>query len=246
MVNDWQTRKKKAEEINKKIGDLAKGILIVGSVAYNPKAVTPKSDLDMVGILDFSSVDFKELYRRLGQKYEPLLVKYASQGKINNVSIVWDEEFEIGLHLWDQNAFKRVINLRDANLIFRRENFSRNFKSTADLETLKNLEGKKKKIYKKPKKIKGGTILKFFIFWEDSSGFYPGIQVCNLLLSPIVLSEQGKKISMGLEKFKKNLRKKLKKSYGSSNNKKNLYNAIASKLQKKVSLDLKNKLKHFF
>lgn len=247
MVNEYELRISKAKEINEKISDLAVGLLIVGSVAYNPEAVTSKSDLDLVGIFDFSKVDFHELYHRLGQDYEPLLVKHAKVGKINNVSIVWNTpEYEVGLHLWDKSAFERVVDLQGYNFIFRRINFGRNFKSTADVEVLKNLIGEEKEIFKQPEEIEGGYVLRFYSFFEDGSNVYPGIQMFNLLLDPIVMSEKDKYVSQDIERFKENLRRKLKDCYGKSSSEANLYNALPQKLQGKVTVDLRRRLKDFF
>ena len=247
MANEYETRRAKAEEINEKIGDLAVGLLIVGSVAYNQEAVTSESDLDLVGILDFSKVDFHELYRRLGQDYEPLLVKHAQTGKINNVSIVWDTpEYEVGLHLWDKSAFERVVDLQGYNFIFRRTNFGRDFKSTADKEVLKNLRGEEKEIFKEPEEVEGGHVLRFYSFFEEGSNIYPGIQMFNLLLDPIVMSEQGDYVSQGIERFQENLRKRLKSCYGESSSEVNLYNALHPKLQRKVTAELRNRLEDFF
>lgn len=208
--------------------------------------MTAESDLDLVGVLDFSSVDFKELYSKLGQKFEPLLVKYASEGKINNVSIVWDEEFEIGLHLWDKGAFEKVVNLGEYNLIFRRKDFNRNFKSTSNKEVLIDLKGEKHEMFKDPKEVEGGSILKFFVYWENESDFYLGIQVSNLLLDPLILCEKGGEISEGLKRFEVNLKDRLRKIYGSSSDEVNLYNAIGVRLQSKISDGLKKKLKNYF
>jgi len=247
MNKEYEIRRQKAEEISKTIGDLAEGILIVGSVAYNPQAVTEKSDLDMVIVIDFSSIDFKEWYSRLGQKYEPLIVKYASEDKIHNVSIVWDTpNFEIGLHFWDKKAFQRVVNLEEYNLIFRRKDFSRNFKSTADIETLKNLRGIEKQFFKEPQDVEDGTILKFFIYNKDNLDFYPGIQICNLLLDPVILKEKNRIISKGLGKFIANLKKELKIVYKNSSESINLYNSLSDKLKEKIPSSLKIKLKNFF
>lgn len=247
MSKEFEIRKKKAEEINSKIKNLSEGVLIVGSVAYNPEAVTGKSDLDIVGVIDFSSVDFERLYDKLGQNFEPRLVKYAKEGKIHNVSIVWDEpQFEVGLHLWDKKAFMRVVNLEKFNLIFRRENFSRNFKSTADSETLINLNGKQKEFYKETKDVEGGAILKFFIYQEDERDFYPGIQICNLLLEPKILSEKDRFISEGINKFKESLRDKLVQIYQKGSKSTNLYNSLASKLKGKIGAKLKEELEEFF
>jgi predicted nucleotidyltransferase len=245
MVNkEYVARKKKSEEVAGKIRDLVEGVLIVGSVAYNPDAVTADSDLDLVVVLDFSSVDFKELYKRLGQKFEPLLVKYASEGVINNVSIVWDEEFEIGLHLWDKGAFDNVINLRSYNLIFRRENFGRNFKSTSDRETLVNLKGEKKEVFKDPRKVEGGSILKFFVYWKDDSGFYPGIQINNLLMDPKILYEKDGLITRGLRNFNINLQEKLREVYG-VDEQADLCNALGVVLRNKITRELRERLRNF-
>jgi len=247
MKKEFKIRKEKAEEINRKIRDLAEGVLIVGSVAYNKEAVTKKSDLDMVGVLDFSSVDFEKLYERLEKTFEPRLAKYAKEDKIHNVSIVWDEpKFEVGLHLWDKHAFMRVVNLEKFNLIFRRKDFSRNFESTADSETLINLKGNEKQFFKDPKDMGGGTILKFFIYRKEKSDFYPGIQIFNLLLEPIILSEKNNFISQGLKQFRTNLKKELINDYGKSSKSTNLYNSLASKLKEKTGRKLEKKLKEFF
>lgn len=247
MTIEYNIRREKADEINDKLQGLSLGVLIVGSVAYNPNAVTPESDLDLVGILDFSTVDFEELYKRLDQKHEPLLVEHASTGRINNVSVVWDTpEYEVGLHLWDKSAFDKVVNLEGYNFIFRRTNFGRNFKSTANVEVLKNLKGEEKEIYKDPKEVDGGHILKFYTFFEDGFDFYPGIQLNNLLLDPIVLSEKENSISQGIEQFKENLRERLTRMYGNISDDINLYNSLSPKLQRKITLDLKQKLENFF
>ncbi len=247
MTDEYTIRMKKADEINEKISDLALGILIVGSVAYNSNAVTKESDLDIVAVLDFSQADFKELYRRIDQEYESLLAEHAKVGRINNVSIVWNTpKYEVGLHLWDKTAFDRVIGLKGYNFIFRRTNFGRNFKSTADVEILRNLRGEERKVYKEPREVEGGHVLKFYIFFEDEQGFYPGIQVYNLLLDPVILSEKGNIISDGIESFKENLREKLRKICNASSEKDNLHNALHPKLKEKVTPDLRQRLKDFF
>ncbi|MDD3175297.1 MAG: hypothetical protein PHU51_02370 [Candidatus Nanoarchaeia archaeon] len=247
MRNEYEIRKTKAEEINEKISDLTIGLLLVGSVAYNSEAVTSESDLDLVGILDFSKVDFQELYGRLDQNYEPLLVKHAKEGKINCVSVVWDmSEYEIGLHLWDKNAFERIVDLKGYNFIFRRFNFGRNFQSTADVEILKNLKGEGKEVFKHPAEIEGGHVLRFYSFFEDASHIYSGIQMNNLLLDPIIMSEQGKYVSEGMDRFKDNLRRKLKTCYNTSSSEVNLYNSLLPKLQGKITKDLRRKLEKFF
>lgn len=247
MNKEFEIRKNKAEEINVKINNLTEGILIVGSVAYNPEAVTEKSDLDLVAVVDFSSLNFEELYKKIGQKFEPILVNYAKEGKIQTVSIVWDEaKFEVGLHLWDKSAFMNVVNLKKFNLIFRRKNFFRNFKSTSDSETLLNLKGEKKEFYKEPKEVDEGAILKFFIFQEDEKDFYPGIQMNNLLLKPKILSEKDSFISNGIKEFRKKLKAKLIQIYKKSSKSTNWYNSLDPKLKEKVGDKLRKELEEFF
>jgi hypothetical protein len=246
MNKEYEIRREKAEEIKNLIGDLTEGLIIVGSVAYNPEAVTASSDLDLVAILDFSNINFKEFYSRINQAYEPKLVEYASKGKIDIVSIVWDTRgFEVGLHLWDKNAFDTIINLGDYNLIFKRKDFDRDFLSTAEVANLRNLKGEEKTVYKDPKEVDGGTILKLFIHVKDNSDFYPSIQIFNLLLDPKPLNEN-LKLSNKIEQFEKNLRNILIKIYNSSSKSINLYNALSDKLKGKLTKDLENRLRTFF
>ena len=248
MTEHSRIRREKAEEINAKISDLATAVLLVGSTAYNPNAVTAESDLDLVGILDFPTVDFEELYSRLGQQYEPLVAQYASEAAINTFSITWDEtDFEVGLHLWDTVAFNNVVELQWHNKIFARTNSIRYFKSTSTDEIFRNLRGGEKVLNKPPEKVSGGTILPFYPYIEDKSDFYIGIQVNNLLMDPIILSEKGTPISDGLIAFEENLRAKLDKKYGAAHDGNiNLYNSLPERLQSKVSTDLRKRLESFF
>lgn len=246
MNEEFLLRREKAEKISNKTNNFAEGILIVGSVAYNSEAVTNKSDLDMVVVLDFSSVDFKKFYESIEQEYEPILVKYAQEGKINTVSIVWDEQFEMGLHLWDKSAFENIINLKEDNYVFRRKDFSRNFVSTANVQTLINLRGENKEFNKNPQDINGETILQFPIYREDKTNFYPGIQFNNLILAPVILSEKNNFISRGLNIFNSNLIKKLRTIYGTSSESINLYTHLPKKIKEKINEDLKYKLENFF
>ena len=77
----------------------------------------------MVVVMDFKKADFTEFYKRINQKSDPIFTKHASEGRIQNVSVVWDKDFEIGLHLWDIKAFHNVVNLEKFNFVFRADNF---------------------------------------------------------------------------------------------------------------------------
>ena len=241
MKEEYLIRRKIAEEISEKICDLTIGVLIVSSVAYNPAAVRRESDLDMVVVLDFSSVDFKELYQRIARTYEPVIAKYASEKRFNTFSIVWETApFEIGLHLWDKTAFENVIRLQGYNAIFRRANWpwAKKFKSTASSEIFKNLTGEEKEVFKESKEVEGGTILRFHPYFQDATGFYTGIQIHNLLLDPVILYETDHLITNGIIKFKENLRRKLVNDYGAGKSI-NLFNALPSKLQQAIPDNLK-------
>lgn len=241
MNQEAQKRKDFAEEINEKIRDMTKAVIIVGSVAFSPDKVSPESDLDMVCILDFKKIDFKEFYSRLNQEFEPLITKHAAEGKFNNFSIVWEVPgFEVGLHLWDITAFENVINLKNPNIIFKRKNWKKEFKSTALAETLYNLKGEKKTFEKPYEEVEGGQLIQFPAYFEDESGFYPGIQLCNLILNPVILSEEDKYASDGIKSFKENLKKKFADAENIS-----FYNALDPKLKEKLPVDLKEKLESF-
>jgi len=236
MSLDFATRFLCAQKLMGPLSQFFEGLLVVGSVAYNPQAVTAASDLDLIGIVDFSQLNFPELYDQLGLAYEPNIEQYAKSGRINTFSLVWDESFEIGLHIWDVNAFQNVVELSWPNKVFRREVGHRNFVSTANVETLKNLLGHTKEIKKHQELVEGGAILDLYPCFEDETGFYLGIQCSNLALSPMVLSDQGT-IRAGLDRFYINLEAK-KREYPSGS----VYNALAEKVQQKLPDDLRELL----
>jgi len=241
MNTEAQKRRHAAYDITDCISNLAQGVLLIGSVAYAPDAVSPASDLDMVGVFDFPKTDFQELYRRLGRTYEPLVAEYAHARRANTVSIVWNvPDFEIGLHLWDTTALEKVSYLRDHNVVFARNDSLRHFRSTAIRETRYNLEGQPK-IFEKPfQEVEGGKLVNFYPFWEDESGFYPGIQFNNLLLNPTILYEGSYDVSFELIRFQHNLQEKFRR-YGGNRDKQriSLYNALDPKIKAKVPESLR-------
>lgn len=243
-MSEQSVRYERALQIRDALNDVV-GLMIGGSVAYNPEAVTADSDLDLIGVLDFSRADFIELYGRLNQAYEPLLVRHAEEGRINTVSIVWDEGFEIGLHLWDTSAFEAVVNMDGHNRIFRRSDFGRDFKSTDDVEVLRNLRGEERQVYKDPQNVEGGYVLKFFPCFDDGAHVYPGIQLCNLLLDPVVLNDL-EFLRRGLCEFHSTLRRRLMDCYGASSAEVNLCRALPDKIQGKLSADLRQRLENYF
>ena len=247
---EYKIRKSKALEINDNIQSLAKGLMIVGSVAYMPDAIRKNSDLDLVGVFDFSSLNFKKLYGQLGQKYEPPVADYASKQKFNVFSIVWNDKFEIQLHLWDKSAFENAANLK-YSFNFARDSWINNkervFITSLTSETIYNLRGEEKTFERPFKKVKGGKIIEFYPYRENKSDFYLGIQAANLISDPVILSQNGGYIAKGIDKFKRNLKTKLVDIYGKDHdNSISLYNSLMPKAKERISEDLKRRLDYFF
>jgi hypothetical protein len=243
MNGFYKARYAKAEEIAFDLEDLME-VVIVGSVAYNPDAVTHTSDLDLVGVLDMQRTNFEELYEELGLDLEPDKVNHALSGGINSVSIVWKDPFEIGLHLWDYSAFDNVLNLRGPNYVFKPTGFDK-FKSTAEVESMYDLFGNKFQVIKQSREVEGGKILEFFPLKTTERDFYSGIQLNNLLLNPKVLTSSKVVIQERINGCKVKLRELLTKLYVSSSEC-NLYNALPPKIKDKINDELKEELISFF
>ena len=245
-MNPYHIRLTEAGTISTRIREDVGTVMIVGSVAYNPQAVTPASDLDEVAIADFTQVDWQEFERNLGQPINPTCVKYARSGAINSFSVVWDtEHFEVGLHMWDLSAIRNVVNPKVHNHVFRPDNFDRGFSSTADEETLFNLRGEKRSFYKNPQQVEGGTILDFYPLVEADGDIYVGIQLNNLLLDPCFLFYHGEAESL-LNSWSVSLRTRLIATYGTSSEEVNLVNSLDPRLRAKLGPELERRLKTFF
>ncbi|NCN86631.1 hypothetical protein GW932_02265 [archaeon] len=244
MNKEYLLRRKKAKELNTKLKDLCIGIVLIGSVAYSSKKVTKKSDLDILLITKFKKMNFKEFYKRINQTYESKVINDAIKTKFNIFSVVYEEEFEIGLHIWDIKAFNNVINLTEKNILFRRNEISKNYPKVSKYRTFRNISGKEIKLKKVYKKINSGKTIEFSAFIEKDHEFYPDVQLTNLLLNPIILSENKKIIKKGIEKMRKNLQIKLNKMYPQKNKKElDLFNALPDRIKEKIDLNLKKKLR---
>ena len=128
-IIDYAARDEKAQEIRKQIDHLADAVLIVGSVAYNPNAVTDDSDLDLVARVEFSKENLAEIYFQIGLKseYDEQVGELAKDKVFNTMSInfkgiVHMQSFDIGLHLWSPEAWDNVVNLKP-NKIFKKSDF---------------------------------------------------------------------------------------------------------------------------
>ena len=251
MNNEYAKRNLRAQEINDKVSPLGLDLLIIGSVAYNPEAVTKESDLDLLGICDFSKIDFAKLYEILGVEYDKDVAHNAKNGLINNLSIVWMADgFETGLHLWDISAFNNVVNLAGPNTTFRSEKPDgavKQLQARADKQIFRSLSGHEKEVDKEPKKIPGGVALKFFPYLKDGSEFYPNIQIYNLLLDPVIMAKNKTYIETGLQHMKGMLKNKLQRICGTNHRKEiNLLTPLPEKIKEKIPQELKIKLETFF
>jgi hypothetical protein len=244
-------RKEVALAIDKKIAALAVDTIIVGSVAYGPESVTSESDLDLLGICKFSSIDFEELYAQLGGTLDANAIQLARSGTINNLSIIVTiREIEVGLHLWDISAFNSVTHFVGNVFTFRSDQQDAAktvLQARADIQVFKSLSGAEKIVNKLPRKVPGGTVLHFYPFIEDEGECYPNIQIYNLLLDPVILAEHKSYIETGIEEMKLMLKDKLLRIYGKTHSPQIcLYVPLPEKIKKKIPADLKRRLEKFF
>ncbi|MBW3002271.1 hypothetical protein KY338_03870 [Candidatus Woesearchaeota archaeon] len=244
MVGEAQKRETAAGRINKQIKKLAEGVLVVGSVAHSPSKVTKKSDLDMVVVLDFRRVDFGKFYDAIGQRYDPLAVSYAVNKQVSNYSIIWHEDFEISLHIWDVDGFNAVVNTYEDQRRFTKDG-QKPGSAGSPVEPMYSLTGLELLVEKPHKDVPGGRILELYPFFEEDGELYLGIPANNLLTEPKILSERRGFISSGIAFLKKRLTDRVRRLYGSFEDL-SLYKAQAPKVQKKMAPELKEKLENFF
>lgn len=240
-MNDFVERRHEAERIAGALEGQTYGVMVVGSVAYNPGAVTPESDLDMVIVMDFRTADWEEIHRQIGVEPNPDLVEHARNGRINNASIIYDTKFEVGLHCWDGSAFGVVTKLDGHNKVFRPDSHDRDFVSLAPTDILRNPKGEETKIEKQPIEVTGGQIMNIFPYYETPEEIYFGIQAINLLLNPDILSNREAYLADGLAEFERVLKTKLGERY----ERVDLTEALPEKIIPKLSEELEERLRNY-
>ena len=244
MVGEAQKREIVADRINKQIKKLTEGVLVVGSVAHSPSRVTAKSDLDMVVVLDFRHVDFDKFYAAIGQRYDPLAVSYAANRQMSNYSIIWHEDFEISLHIWDVDGFNAVVNTYEDQRRFAKDG-QKPGAAGSSVESMYSFTGLELLVEKPHKDVPGGRILELYPFFEEDGELYLGIPANNLLTEPKILSERRDFVSAGIAFLKRKLTDRVIRLYGGFEGL-SLYKAQAPKVQKKMAPELIEKLDNFF
>jgi hypothetical protein len=250
MNNEYLMRRAIAENVAKTVASMGVDIVIVGSVAYGPDAVTTESDVDLVGICSFRTTDFEKLFSEFGLHADSNAVRYANDGSITNLSIIFRVEgIEVGLHLWDRSAFDGVTQFLGGVKTFRSDlpdEAGKPLQARADTQTFRSLRGTEKVVGKNPKQVEGGTILDFFAFDEDVTEFYPNIQLYNLLLDPVALTDKAY-IADGIATMNRLLKEKLIAVYGADHSSEvSLCNALPDKIKKKIPPSLRERLDTYF
>jgi len=241
MVSEYKIRKEEADRIARELEGLTYGVMVVGSVAYNQSAVMPTSDLDMVAVLDFATADWEEIHERLGVKPNPDVLNHARADRINNVSIIYDTEFEVRVHCWDGSAFESVTRLQGYNKVFRPESHDRDFVSLGPVDILRSPSGEETEIFKEPEEVEGGQIMRLYPAFTTEEDIYLGIQANNLILDPKVLCDRGKYLAAELGEFQQRLKAALEKRYEHVD----LTEALPEKILGKLSPELEERLREF-
>ena len=245
MNPEAKKRRKIARQIRDQIKDtITSGLIMVGSTAYAPDAVTEHSDLDLVAVTQFRRTPFEQLYDAVRHPFEPELVQYAQQEMFDNFSLVFEREgIKVGLHIWDNEALISAINLERNQKRFVRPTYHSKLTSSAPQETLRNLEGIEKTLERTPlANFPGGKIQPLFICYENLTGMYLGIPATNLLLEPKVLCDTTEYVSDGIAHFRRILRRKVDRCYDTLSEKSSVYNSLPERIQKKISPKLRKKL----
>ncbi|MBW3004649.1 hypothetical protein KY310_02360 [Candidatus Woesearchaeota archaeon] len=237
-------RRKLAGRLAKKMQDMVTGVLLAGSVAFAPEAVTTDSDIDLIAVTPFGRTNFKGLYDALGHPYEPKLAEYARDELFGNFTLDWDvEEITVQLHVWSLDAFADAVNLEAYQRRFARRQYHAQLNCARPQEVLRNLKGEEVIIERTPiANLNEDKIIPLYVCYEDRSGIYLGVPATNLLLEPMVLCQKGDYVSSGISYFKAGLAKKIRKKHCDKPNTVSLFNALTERIQAKIRPDLRSRL----
>src|SRR5690349_1320930 len=96
-----------ASEAYKRCIGFTDNFTITGSLAYNKDRVTLNSDLEILSIVDFHSLDTRGLFNNLGISEDRVPLEYLVQGRVNalRMAVPSIRSFEVNLTLWDELAF---------------------------------------------------------------------------------------------------------------------------------------------
>jgi hypothetical protein len=244
MNQEAQRRLEVAEDISEKLRPYAMGTVLIGSVAYAPEAVTPQSDIDMVSVMEFSRINFKDVYKALRLPFDERTAGYANQGRANSLDLHHHREFDVSLFLWDVSAMNTVANASGYVRMFRPPR-----ETPFTSEALISLRGKILEGRRSPnnrESVEGGLILKLHPVYVGDSDVYTSV-MANVWMRPRILIDSKNYMSRQIETFKRNLRQKLRDVYGKGPRRGvSLINTLPEKVQKKLSPDFEEELTRFF
>lgn len=239
MNEEYLMRRSLASLLGKELKQYLDGLLLVGSVAHSPRAVNSRSDIDLVGIGDFSKLDFEAVTSVVRGTHDPVMSAYASSRKANVVIVKgWAQSSSIHLILWDQNAFDVVSGCH--------ENPNHYFQYSRDgcnEQVLRNLEGKERSSGVQ-EWVASGSLYWLYSFMEDETGIFLGKQARTLLLCPEFLWDPVRRVSNQVASFYDELRRRIHAHYGSKPV--SLLNVMMDKNRERISDNARVSLENFF
>jgi len=179
ILEETFKRLKVAEKLTPKIKP-SKGVLLAGSVAYGAYySVTPKSDLELICVIDRQDSLNNPFLEREATGY-----LHSGEADIYKTNLL-GYEFDTNIIFWSTPFFENVCN--DINFRFGTR-FSKEDLSGKPVH-LKGLHGQAKTIYRESIKTKGGYLTKYPVHYiEQDLYYFAGVPVENLLSDPKVLS----------------------------------------------------------
>jgi len=237
----YNVRLAEAKGVSRILAPYAVGNFVVGSVAYNPLAVSADSDLDIVAVIaDFGKAKFDEIGRKLGVELNKDATYWAFMGEVGvfDARVDSGKGFETGVYFRSLKTHLDICDFRSIRRFAAREGIPKSC-------NYMDLKGRKKLI-DTHEDIPGGRIYTHWSVKEDEDGIWLSVPATNLLMSPLALHGSDFLVR-SFRLFREGLRNKLIRRYGLKHSDEiNLINSFPEALRERMTPEMKKQLEEFF
>lgn len=239
MDEEYLLRRSLVSVFAKELKQYLEGVLLVGPLAYGFSSASRRAPIEVVGIANFSSMDYEGVVSCLGVSVDEVVAREVSFVRVNMVDVVSSfHTVPVCLHLWDVSAFDRVSGCDDG--------VPNKFFSVGEcvLPVLRSLSGDEK-CFGVYESMPFGRRYWVYPFLTDK-GLYVGEQARLLLSGPELLWDPACRVSRQIAAFYAHFQRLLRSRYLVSGVDVSLLNVFSAEEKKVFPEGLVRSLDDFF